>query len=73
MDLAPSAPLAAHLLVQGFAARILVAAGPERATAALDDAEIFLAGSSGCQPRSIGYQVTEHGCHQGPKWRRHPI
>ena len=58
MKLAPTAPLAAHLLVRCFAARMLAAKGPERASAALDDAERFLAGSSGCQPCSIGYQVT---------------
>ena len=57
MSLAPTTPLAAHLMVRCFAARILAATGPERAAAALDNAERSLADSSACQPCSIGYQV----------------
>src|SRR6202011_1164135 len=56
-DIAQTAPLVAHLLLRVYAARMLAAKVPDRASDVLDQAEQSLAASALCQPCSIPYQV----------------
>jgi DNA-binding SARP family transcriptional activator len=56
--IAQAAPLAAHLLVRSYAARLLAARTQDRAAAALTEAERMLMSSAACQPCSIGFYVT---------------
>jgi DNA-binding SARP family transcriptional activator len=56
-DTARTTPLVGHLLLRAYAARMLAAKTPDRACAALEEAEHALGTSAACQPCSIGYQV----------------
>jgi DNA-binding SARP family transcriptional activator len=57
MAIARTAPLAPHLVVRAYAAQVLAATAPERANAAVDEAEQTLSESLCCQICSINYQV----------------
>ena len=55
--LAGAAPLAPHLLARAYAAKVLAAKSPDRASAAVEEGERELASSTACQPCSIGFHV----------------
>ncbi len=57
-DIAQATPLAAHLVVRAYAAKILAAKTQDRAIATLGAAERVVLPSPTCQPCSIGFYVT---------------